>query len=57
MKPVLRKIRRVGTHSLSLLLPKEMAKELGIDVGDYVAVSLEDGKLTIRKVDITKLAE
>jgi antitoxin component of MazEF toxin-antitoxin module len=39
----------VGEHSLSFVLPKKYATELGIVKGDYVKVSQRDGMILIEK--------
>jgi len=33
-----------------ITLPKQIREEFGIDKGDYLAVSAEDGKIVFRKV-------
>jgi hypothetical protein len=40
----------VGEHSLSFVLPKKYAIDLGIGRGDYVKVSQHDGGILIQKV-------
>jgi antitoxin MazE len=44
-----RKIRKIG-NSLGVLLPSDMLKEIGIENGDSVFVSVEDGEIRIRSV-------
>jgi hypothetical protein len=39
----------VGEHSLSFVLPKKYATDLGIVKGDYVKVSQRDGRILIEK--------
>jgi hypothetical protein len=39
----------VGEHSLSFVLPKKYATDLGIVKGDYVKVSQHDGGILIQK--------
>jgi antitoxin MazE len=45
-----RKIRKIG-NSLGLLLPSEMLKRIGVENGDTVFVSLENGEIIIRNDD------
>jgi putative addiction module antidote len=45
-----RKIRKIG-NSLGLLLPSDMLKRLGLENGDTVHVSLENGEIIIRNED------
>jgi putative addiction module antidote len=45
-----RKIRKIG-NSLGLLLPSEMLKRIGVENGDTVYVSLENGEIIIRNED------
>jgi antitoxin MazE len=45
-----RKIRKIG-NSLGLLLPSEMLKEIGVENGDTVFVSVENGEIIIRSID------
>ena len=35
-----------------LTLPKSIRQKLGIDVGDYLDVTIETGKVILQKVDI-----
>jgi antitoxin MazE len=44
-----RKIRKIG-NSLGVLLPSDMLKEIGIENGDSVFVSVEDGEIRIRSM-------
>ena len=48
-------IRRVqaysGERSLTIVLPKTFAIELGIGKGDFLKVGLEDKKLILEKTD------
>jgi putative addiction module antidote len=44
-----RKIRKIG-NSLGVLLPSDMLKEIGVENGDNVFVSVEDGEIKIRSV-------
>jgi len=37
--------------SSCIVIPKRMARALGIDIGDFVEIVLEDGVLKIRKVE------
>jgi anaerobic selenocysteine-containing dehydrogenase len=39
----------VGEHSLSFVLPKKYATDLGIVKGDYVKVSQREGGILIQK--------
>lgn len=39
----------VGEHSLSFILPKKYASDLGLGKGDYVKVSQRDGGILIQK--------
>ncbi|MDN5845185.1 MAG: AbrB/MazE/SpoVT family DNA-binding domain-containing protein [Candidatus Nitrosocosmicus sp.] len=41
----------VGTHSLTLVVPKEYANSLGICKGDYVKVLRDGKKIIIEKVE------
>jgi antitoxin MazE len=45
-----RKIRKIG-NSLGVLLPSEMLKRIGVENGDTVFVSLENGEIIIRNDD------
>jgi antitoxin MazE len=45
-----RKIRKIG-NSLGILLPSEMLKKIGVENGDTVFVSLENGEIIIRNED------
>jgi putative addiction module antidote len=45
-----RKIRKIG-NSLGVLLPSEMLKRIGVENGDTVFVSLENGEIIIRNED------
>jgi antitoxin MazE len=45
-----RKIRKIG-NSLGVLLPSEMLKRMGVENGDTVFVSLENGEIIIRNDD------
>jgi bifunctional DNA-binding transcriptional regulator/antitoxin component of YhaV-PrlF toxin-antitoxin module len=38
-------------RSTCIVIPREMAKELEIKVGDFVEIVLEDGELRLRKVE------
>jgi bifunctional DNA-binding transcriptional regulator/antitoxin component of YhaV-PrlF toxin-antitoxin module len=48
-------IRRVqaytGERSLTFVLPKIYSEKLGIGKGDFLKVSIEDGKLVVQKAD------
>ena len=48
-------IRRIqaltGERSLTLVLPKHYASDLGLNKGDYVKVKQEQNKLVIQKAD------
>jgi antitoxin component of MazEF toxin-antitoxin module len=39
----------VGEYSFSIVLPKVYAHDLGIEKGDYVKVSRDNGRLIIEK--------
>jgi antitoxin MazE len=49
-----RKIRKVG-NSLGVLLPSDMLKEIGIENGDSVFVSVVDGEIIIRSAAQKKM--
>jgi AbrB family looped-hinge helix DNA binding protein len=38
-------------RSSCIVIPREMARELRIEAGDYVKIVLEDGELRVRKVE------
>jgi len=38
------------SKSIALVIPKEMAEKLGIRVGDFVELILENGEIRMRKV-------
>jgi transcriptional pleiotropic regulator of transition state genes len=42
-----RKIDSLGR----VVLPAEMRKQLGLETGDLVAISLEDGRVTLEKIE------
>jgi transcriptional pleiotropic regulator of transition state genes len=42
-----RKIDSLGR----VVLPAEMRKQLGIETGDLVAITLEDGRVTLEKIE------
>jgi antitoxin MazE len=44
-----RKIRKIG-NSLGVLLPSDMLKEIGVENGDSVFISVEDGEIKIRSL-------
>ena len=45
-----RKIQGImGTHSYSLILPKQYAIDIGLSKGDYVRIRKMDGKLIVEK--------
>lgn len=47
-----RKIQGImGTHSYSLILPKQYAIEIGLSKGDYVRVRKVDKKLIVEKME------
>jgi formylmethanofuran dehydrogenase subunit D len=39
----------IGDLSFSVCLPKKYSQNLGLDKGDYVRVTQEDGKIIIEK--------
>jgi AbrB family looped-hinge helix DNA binding protein len=39
----------VGEHSFTIVLPKKYALKLGIEKGDYVAITEDDGTIIVRK--------
>jgi AbrB family looped-hinge helix DNA binding protein len=41
----------IGDVSFSVCLPKQYATGLGLQKGDYVKVTQEDGKIIIEKAD------
>jgi antitoxin component of MazEF toxin-antitoxin module len=41
-----------GERSLTIVLPKIFSETLRIEKGDYLKVSLEDGKLVVEKADV-----
>jgi bifunctional DNA-binding transcriptional regulator/antitoxin component of YhaV-PrlF toxin-antitoxin module len=49
-------IRRVqaltGVRSLTVVLPRVFAEELGISKGDFLTVKLEDNRLVLQKASI-----
>jgi antitoxin MazE len=45
-----RKIRKIG-NSLGILLPSDMLKEIGVENGDKVFVSVENGEIIIRSTE------
>ena len=48
---IVRKIRKIGS-SYYVVVNKRYLKSLGINLGDYVIIALEDNKVTIRKLKI-----
>lgn len=52
-KTEIRKVQAYsGERSLTIVLPKIFAQEMGIGKGDFLKVHLEDDKLIVQKADI-----
>ena len=43
---------RVSGHSIVVTLPKDILKELGWNLGDYIKITVEDGSLKGVKVEV-----
>lgn len=52
MKTEYRKVVRVGS-SLMVAIPPKHIKELGIEAGDFLAIRVEDGKLIMKKAEVS----
>ena len=45
------KVFAQSSTSLAVVIPKEFAEQLGLKDGTYVQISIENGRLVIRKVN------
>lgn len=44
------RIRKIG-NSLGIILPARLLKEIGVENGDTVYITVEDGELKIRNIE------
>jgi len=51
MKAVVKVWAQGQAKSSCIVIPREMAKKLGIEIGDYVEIRLKDGEIKVRKIE------